>query len=241
MALIMNKYWSHKCVLLYLRLSFRSLTLALEHSLFGAKESSGVGDQFSARKLRFELDLQDGVLTKASPMLGRMKILATFARRAGNAPQSDLWEGRIEEMDSIILTSGKKTAAAYARSFFSGSNGLSSQHVIELNKRAKQCYRASRRNHSSSSELTPSSDSDPRRKRRAKGGSARTARPAVKSPGVSCFTCGLRGHVSSSCPSRTRQFQPRGATASFKRKCLICEDTAHIAVKCPLNPVNIKK
>ena len=66
-------------------------------------------------------------------MLGRMKILATFARRAGNAPQSDLWEGRIEEMDSIIVTSGKKTAAAYARSFFSGSNGLSSQHVIELN------------------------------------------------------------------------------------------------------------
>ena len=65
-------------------------SLALEHSLFGAKESSEVGDQFSARKLRFELDLQDGVLTKASPMLGRMKILATFARRAGNAPQSDL-------------------------------------------------------------------------------------------------------------------------------------------------------
>ena len=215
--------------------------MALEHSLLGAKESSEVGDQFSARKLRFELDLQDGVLTKASPMLGRMKILATFARRAGNAPQSDLWEGRIEEMDSIILTSGKKTAAAYARSFFSGSNGLSSQHVIELNKRAKQCYRASRRNHSSSSDSTPSSDSDPRRKRRPKRGSARTARPAVKSPGVSCFTCGLRGHVSSSCPSRTRQFQPRGATASFKRKCLICEDTAHIAVKCPLNPVNIKK
>ena len=102
-------------------------SLAMEHSLFGAKESSGV-----------ELDLQDGVLTKVSPMMGRMKILATFACRAGNAPQSDLWEGRIEEMDSIILTSGKKTAAAYARSFFSGSNGLSSQHVIELNKRAKQ-------------------------------------------------------------------------------------------------------
>ena len=209
-------------------------SLALEHSLFGAKEGSGVGD-------RFELDLQDGVLMKASLMMGGMKILATFACRAGNAPQSDLWEGRIEEMDSIILTSGKKTAAAYARSFFSGSNGLSSQHVIELNKRAKQCYRASRRNHSSSSDSTPSSDSDPRRKRRPKRGSARTARPAVKSPGVSCFTCGLRGHVSSSCPSRTRQFQPRGATASFKRKCLICEDTAHIAVKCPLNPVNIKK
>ena len=44
-------------------------SLALEHSLLGAKESSEVGDQFSARKLRFELDLQDGVLTKASPML----------------------------------------------------------------------------------------------------------------------------------------------------------------------------
>ena len=107
-------------------------SLALEHSLFGAKEISGVGDQFSARKLRFELDLQDGVLTKASPMMGRMKILATFARRVGNAPQSDLWERRIEVMDSIILASGKKTAAAYGRSFFLGTNGLLSQHVIKF-------------------------------------------------------------------------------------------------------------
>ena len=63
--------------------------------------------------MRFELDLQDDVLAKASGILGRMKVLSTFARRAGSVSQSDVWEGRIEELESIVATSGKKAAAAY--------------------------------------------------------------------------------------------------------------------------------
>ena len=67
--------------------------------------------------MRFELDLQDDVLAKASGILGRMKVLSnsTFARRARSVSQSDVWEGRIEELESIVATSGKKAEAACAK------------------------------------------------------------------------------------------------------------------------------
>jgi len=208
----------------------------VEQSFLGLKEASSGGDQYSQRKLRFELDLQDDVLTKASSMLGRMKTLSTFARRAGSVSQSDVWEGRIEELESIIATSGKKAAAAYAKSFYSGRSGLSSQHVIDLNKRARQCYRASRRNRASSSESISSSDSDGR-KRRGKSRSRRMVKTAFKPTKVSCFTCGIVGHVSSSCQSKKRPPQPR-ALSSFAKKCHICEDPSHLARSCPLRSTN---
>ena len=186
--------------------------------------------------MRFELDLQDDVLAKASGILGRMKVLSTFARRAGSVSQSDVWEGRIEELESIVATSGKKAAAAYAKNFYSGRSGLSSQHVIELNKRARQCYRASRRNRASSSESVSSSGSDGR-KRRGKSSSGRMVKSAFKPSKVSCFTCGIAGHVSSSCPSKKRPPQPR-ALPSFIKKCHICEDPSHLARSCPLRQSN---
>ena len=92
---------------------------------------------FSKEKARFELDLQDDVLTKASAMISRMKVLSTFACRAGNVLQSDFWELRIEELESITATAGKRAAAAYAKSFFSVRSVFSSQQQIELNKRAR--------------------------------------------------------------------------------------------------------
>jgi len=147
-------------------------SVAAEHSFFESRQPawsiSDAGDLFFQRKMRFELDLQDDVLTKASAMISRMKVLSTFARRAGNASQSDLWELRIEELESIIATAGKRAAAAYAKSFYSGRSGFSYLQQIELNKRARQCYKASRRN-CSSSDSGSSSDSN-YKKRKGKSG-----------------------------------------------------------------------
>ena len=102
-----------------------------DDSFLELKEAPGVGDQYAQRRLRFELDLQDDVLAKASGILGRMKVLSTFTCWAGSVSQSDVWEGRIEELESIVATSGKKAAAAYAKNFYSGRSGLSSQHACD--------------------------------------------------------------------------------------------------------------
>ena len=88
--------------------------------------------------MRFELDLQEDMLTKASAIISRMKVLSTFACRAGNSLQSDLWELRIKELESITGTAGKRAAAAYAASLFSGRSRFSSQQQIKFNKRARQ-------------------------------------------------------------------------------------------------------
>ena len=211
-------------------------SVAAEHSFFESRQPawsiSDAGDLFFQRKMRFELDLQDDVLTKASAMISRMKVLSTFARRAGNASQSDLWELRIEELESIIATAGKRAAAAYAKSFYSGRSGFSSLQQIELNKRARQCYKASRRN-CSSSDSGSSSDSD-YKKRTGKSG------PKKMKSGkkVHCFACGNLGHVATKCPQKQKPSYSRPQNSGFQRKCLLCGETTHMAAKCPLNPVN---
>jgi hypothetical protein len=89
-------------------------------------------DQLFQRKMRFEFDLQDGVLLKASVIVARMKDLSAIARRAGALPYSDYWEARILEIESIVETSGKKEAVAFARAFYAGKSGFSSAQLIEL-------------------------------------------------------------------------------------------------------------
>ena len=81
-------------------------------------------DQLCQRKMRFEFDLQDGVLLKSSIILSRTKDLSAIARRAGALPHSDFWEARILEIESIVETSGKKEAVAFARAFYVGKTGF---------------------------------------------------------------------------------------------------------------------
>ena len=84
-------------------------------------------------------------MTSASKMLRSMKTLFSLARKGGITDQEDLWESRIDELESIMATSGKGPAIAYAQSFFAGKAGMSSSKLIEINQRAKQCYKAARK------------------------------------------------------------------------------------------------
>ena len=206
-------------------------------------------DQLFQRKMRFEFDLQDGVLLKASVIVARMKDLSAIARRAGALPYSDYWEARILEIESIVETSGKKEAVAFARAFYAGKSGFSSAQLIELNKRARLCYKASKKGkRSSSSSSVSTSNSDRVQKRRSRSCRPTSTVRAVAKPSKSyCFKCGDPSHIAPACPegkmrSRNPAQRTGGSFHAFKsRRCLICDDKGHLAARCPLNPANVKK
>ena len=98
-------------------------------------------------------------MTKLPVLQARLKGLANAARNASCPESVELWEGRVSEIEFIADTTGKRAALAFAKSFYSGKSGFSTAHLIELNKRAKLCYRATRRRRSSSdSESSSSTD-----------------------------------------------------------------------------------
>ena len=211
---------------------------------------------FYQRRVYLELELQDNKVTSASKMLRSMKTLFSLARKGGITDQEDLWESRIDELESIMATSGKGPAIAYAQSFFAGKAGMSSAKLIEINQRAKQCYKAARKlkNRSvylSSSEEGTSDEEIPQRRlfrqrkrfqsfdRRGVGQNSRGQR--------ACFNCSATDHIASGCPlgKRSPFYKPQQrfehATHKPTRRCLICKDKAHMAIECPLNPINAKK
>ena len=98
-------------------------------------------------------------MTKLPVLQARLKGLANAARNASCPESVEPWEGRVSEIEFIADTTGKRAALAFAKSFYLGKSGFSTAHLIELNKRAKLCYRATRRRRSSSeSESSSSTD-----------------------------------------------------------------------------------
>ena len=91
------------------------------------------------------MDLQDDLIIKYPILLARLKSLSNAARLAASAEAVEFWEGRLNEIEFIAQTTGKRAALAFAKSFYSGKSGFSTAHLIELNKRAKLCYRATKR------------------------------------------------------------------------------------------------
>ena len=96
------------------------------------------------RRVYLELELQDNKVTSASKMIRSMTTHFSFARRGGLAYQVDLWELRVDEVESVVATFGKGTAIACAQSFFTRKAGMSSTKLIKINQRAKQCYKAAK-------------------------------------------------------------------------------------------------
>ena len=155
-----------------------------------------------------------------------MRTLFSHSKRR-LADQVDLWEGRIDELESIIATSGKGPALAYAQSFFAGKAGMTSTKLIEINQRAKQCYKAARKLKSRSAYLSSSEEGAGR------GSNAQRA----------YFNCSATDHIASTCPFGKKtsfyKTQPKFEHMAHKpiRRCLICKDKTHMAMECPLNPV----
>ena len=104
--------------------------------------------------------------------------LANTARNASCPESVEFWEGRVSEIEFIADTTGKRAALAFAKSCYSGKSGFSMAHLIELNKRAKLCYRATRRRHSSSGSDS-SSSSDQHKIKRKRGGKLRTQKYSI--------------------------------------------------------------
>ena len=94
----------------------------------------------------------DDLLTKLPVLQARLKGLANAARNASCPESVEFWEGRVSEIEFIVDTTGKRTALVFAKSFYSGKSAFSvhvaTAQLIELNKRAKLCYRTIRRKHS---------------------------------------------------------------------------------------------
>ena len=217
--------------------------------------------QLEQRQIRFELDLQDNLMTKLPVLQARLKGLANAARNTSCPESVEFWEGRVSEIEFIADTTGKRAALAFAKSFYSGKSGFSTAHLIELNKRAKLCYRATRRRHSSSGSDSSSSSNQHKIKRK-RGGKLRTqkyspfgAKPfqqwmhagnAHQGRGVLCFKCGDYGHVALNCLTMRKSFghksgmHQKSVSQKEPRKCFICEQTSHLAPRCPLNPINTK-
>ena len=57
------------------------------------------------RRVYLELELQDNKVTSASKMIRSMTTHFSFARRGGLAYQVDLWELRVDEVESVVLHS----------------------------------------------------------------------------------------------------------------------------------------
>ena len=106
--------------------------------------SRGNAEPFYQRRVYLELELQDNKVTSASKMIRSMTTHFSFARRGGLAYQVDLWELRVDEVESVVATFGKGTAIACAQSFFTRKAGMSSTKLIKINQRAKQCYKAAK-------------------------------------------------------------------------------------------------
>ena len=124
--------------------------MAVEQSLLGpSSPRTSAISQLESRKVRFEVDLQDDLIIKYPILLARLKSLANAARLAASTEAVKFWEGCFNEIEFIAESTGKRAALAFAKSFYSGKSGFSTAHLIELNKRAKLCYRATRRHHSS--------------------------------------------------------------------------------------------
>ena len=200
-------------------------------------------------------------MTKLPVLQARLKGLANAARNASCPESVELWEGRVSEIEFIADTTGKRAALAFAKSFYSGKSGFSTAHLIELNKRAKLCYRATRRRRSSSdSESSSSTDQHKTKHNRGRKWKAQKYPPYGNKPhqkrmhtenvhqgrGVLSFKCGDYGHVAQNCPTARKSFGLKSGThqksGSHKepRKCFICEQTPHLAPRCPLNPMNTK-
>ena len=71
-------------------------------------------EHFHQRRVFLELELQDGKVKSASKMINSMKVLFSLARKGGLPRQADIWEQRIDEIESIRSTSGKGPAISYA-------------------------------------------------------------------------------------------------------------------------------
>ena len=223
--------------------------MAVEQSLLGPPSPrTSATSQLESRKVRFEVDLQDDLIIKYPILLARLKSLSNAARLAASAEAVEFWEGRLNEIEFIAETTGKRAALAFAKSFYSGKSGFSTAHLIELNKRAKLCYRATKRHHSSTgSEDQSSSDFKARKQHHGKIWQKPPSftRPRQESSqfskGTTCFKCGEEGHVAYHCPSRKfgqRKFVPKRPFPFKEKKCFICEETSHLTAQCHLNPMS---
>ena len=84
--------------------------------------------QLEQRQIRFELDLQDDLMTKLPVLQARLKGLANAARNASCPESLELWEGRVNEIEFRADTTGKRAALAFAKSFYSGKSGFFTAH-----------------------------------------------------------------------------------------------------------------
>ena len=226
--------------------------MAVEQSLLGSSSPrTSAISQLESRKVRFEVDLQDDLIIKFPILLARLKSLANAARLAASTEAVEFWEGRLNEIEFIAESTGKRAALAFAKSFYSGKSGFSTAHLIELNKRAKLCYRATRRHHSSTgSEDHSTSDFDCKKGRKQHQGKVWQKPPSFprarqesfqSSKGTICFKCGEEGHVAYNCPSRKfgqRKFVAKKPFPFKEKKCFICEETSHLTAQCHLNPMS---
>ena len=73
------------------------------YNLFLAPEETR--SHFYQRRVYLELELQDNKVTSASKMIRSMTTHFSFARRGGLAYQVDLWELRVDEVESVVLHS----------------------------------------------------------------------------------------------------------------------------------------
>ena len=153
------------------------------------------------------------------------------------------------EIESIVETSGKKAVVAFVRAFYAGKTGFSSAQLIELNKRARMCYKASRKGRCSSSlSSSSSSDSDRNKKRRAHTFHPTTSvRAVAKTSKPYCLRYRDPFHIAPACPegkvrSHTSVQRTGGTFHTFKsRNYLVYDDKGQLAARCPLNPANVKK
>ena len=75
--------------------------------------------QLEQRQIRFELHLQDDLMTKLPVLQARLKGLTNAARNASCPESVELWEGRVSEIEFIADTTGKRAALAFVKSFYS--------------------------------------------------------------------------------------------------------------------------
>ena len=95
--------------------------MAVEQSLLGPPSPrTSATSQLESRKVRFEVDLQDDLIIKYPILLARLKSLSNAARLAASAEAVEFWEGRLNEIEFIAETTGKRAALAFAKSFYSG-------------------------------------------------------------------------------------------------------------------------
>ena len=130
---------------------------------------------------------------------------------------------------------------------------MSSAKLIDINQRASQCYKAAKKLKSHSSYLSSSEEilsedelhisrAFPffRQKPRFESFDRSRTRNSARSQGA-------YDHVAATCTfgrkasHQEQQFKSEQPAQKFIQKCLIWKEKTHIAVDCPLNPIDSKK